>query len=481
MGIIRQLPPSVINQIAAGEVVERPASVVKELLENAIDAGATRVDVTVERGGKDLVRVADNGVGMAADDLELAFQPHATSKLADAEDLYRVRTLGFRGEALAAIAEVSKVRCQSRAADAAEGSEIPIEAGVVGPIKSCGCPRGTVIEVRNLFYNTPVRRTFLKSDRTEAGHVAEIFSRIALAHPEVHLTFRSGGKIVHDLPPVTGMRERIAIFFGRELAESLLWIEGRLDRLHLWGYVAHPSQSRSSNKGQFLFLGGRYVRDRSLCHALSEAYRGLLMVGRKPVAFLHLEIPPEEVDVNVHPTKIEVRFRDPQRVYSHLLSTLRQTFLTSDLHARLQAAQDQPAQNAWNDDSTALPTAAAAANGNKPLELSTSAPDRQAVASWFGPGEQGQSREIPESIGRVEPPEWARSLPGRFEFAAGDEFDEFGGRPAAAQTSPRANPDSLSTSTFPGRSEPLSGQAVAVPAASQGTEPSRPSRSMTAT
>ena len=140
------------------------------------------------------------------------------------------------------------------------------------------------------------------------------------------------------------MRERIAIFFGRELAESLLWIEGRLDNLHLWGYVAHPSQSRSSNKDQFLFLGGRYVRDRSLSHALSEAYRGLLMVGRNPVAFLNLEIPPEEVDVNVHPTKIEVRFRDPQRVYSHLLSTLRQTFLSSDLHTRLQAAQDQPAQ-----------------------------------------------------------------------------------------------------------------------------------------
>ncbi|MGZ3412852.1 MAG: DNA mismatch repair endonuclease MutL, partial [Isosphaeraceae bacterium] len=306
MGVIRQLPQSVVNQIAAGEVVERPASVVKELLENAIDAGATRVDVSVERGGKDLVRVADNGLGMAPDDLVLAFQPHATSKLADVEDLCRVRTLGFRGEALAAIAEVSRVRCQTRQADATEGSEIMIEAGIAGPIKGCGCPTGTVMEVRNLFFNIPVRRTFLKSDTTEAGHVAETFSRIALAHPEVHLTFRSGGKIVHDLPPVTGMRARIAIFFGRELAESLLWVESRLDNLSLWGYVAHPSQSRSSNKGQFLFVGGRYVRDRSLGHALGEAYRGLLMVGRNPVAFLHLEVPPEEVDVNVHPTKIEV-------------------------------------------------------------------------------------------------------------------------------------------------------------------------------
>ncbi len=426
--------------------------------------------MSVERGGKDLVRIADNGVGMAAEDMDLAFQPHATSKLADVEDLYKVRTLGFRGEALAAIAEVSKVRCQSRAADAAEGAELQIEAGVAGPIKSCGCPRGTVMEVRNLFFNTPVRRTFLKSDSTEAGHVSEAFARIALAHPQVHLTFRSGGKIVHDLPPVTGMRERIAIFFGRELAESLLWIEGRLDNLHLWGYVAHPSQSRSSNKNQFLFLGGRYVRDRSLSHALSEAYRGLLMVGRNPVAFLNLEVPPEEVDVNVHPTKIEVRFRDPQRVYSHLLSTLRQTFLSSDLHSRLQAAQDHPAQNIWNDDSTGIPAAAATSNGARPLELSTSAPDRQSVASWFGPGEQGQTREIPESIGRALPPEWSRSLPGRFEFSPGDDFNEFGGRPAAAQTSTRENLESLSTSALPGRSE-LSSAGHSIPAASQGNEP----------
>ena len=340
MGIIRQLPQAVINQIAAGEVVERAASVVKELLENAIDARATRVDLTVERGGKDLVRVADNGVGMAADDLLLAFKPHATSKLADAEDLYRVRTLGFRGEALSAIAEVAKVRCQSREASAAHGCEITIEGGIFGPVKECGCPAGTVIEVRNLFQNIPVRRAFLKSDMTEAGHVAEMFCRVALPHPGVHLSYRSGGKLVHDLPPVSGLRDRIAVFFGRELAESLLWIEGRLDELNLWGFVGHPSQSRSTAKGQFLFLGGRYVRDRSLSHALNEAYRGLLMVGRMPVAFLHLEIPPDQVDVNVHPTKVEVRFRDPQRVYSHLLSTLRQTFLRSDLHARLQASQD---------------------------------------------------------------------------------------------------------------------------------------------
>src|ERR1700677_1903576 len=223
MGIIRQLSPAVINQIAAGEVVERPASVVKELLENAIDAQATRIDLSVERGGKDLVRVADNGLGMAPDDLVLAFQPHATSKLAEADDLFRIRTLGFRGEALAAISEVAKLRCQTRQAGAGEGSELLIEGGVFSSVRNCGCSPGTVIEVRNLFYNTPVRRTFLKSDLTESGHVADMFSRIALAHPEVHLTYRSGNKVVYDLPPVPGTPERIATFFGRELAESLLW------------------------------------------------------------------------------------------------------------------------------------------------------------------------------------------------------------------------------------------------------------------
>jgi DNA mismatch repair protein MutL len=435
MGIIRQLPQAVVNQIAAGEVVERPASVVKELLENAIDAQATRIDLSVERGGKDLIRVADNGLGIAPDDLSLAFQPHATSKLADAEDLFRIRTLGFRGEALAAIAQVAKVRCQTRQPDAPEGSELTVEGGSFGSVRSCGCPPGTVIEVRNLFYNTPVRRTFLKSDLTESGHVVDMFSRIALAHPGIHLTHRSGGRIVHDLPAVAGTRERIAIFFGRELAESLLWVEGRFDDLHLWGYVAHPSQSRSSAKGQFLFLGGRYVRDRALSHALNEAYRGLLMTGRMPLAFLHLEIAPEDVDVNVHPTKIEVRFRDSQRVYSHLLSTLRQTFLKSDLHARLQVGLEPDAVPA--PDSTGLAERAraaakaapveavgvAAGTGAVRLDLAGGAIDRQTVASWFEPS--GAKPQVPEGVGRVPPPSWTASLPLGSSGGPGEAFDEF--------------------------------------------------------
>lgn len=452
MAEIRRLPASVVNQIAAGEVVERPASVVKELMENAIDAKARRVEVSVERGGKDLIRIADDGEGMSPDDLLLAFQPHATSKLQDAEDLHKIRTLGFRGEALAAIAEISKLRCQTRKADADEGSEIQIEGGVAGPVKSCGCPPGTVMEVRNLFFNTPVRRTFLKSDSTEAGHVAETFARVALAHPEVHLTFRSGGKIVHDLPAVTGIRERVATFFGRELADSLLWVEGKLDQISLWGYVGHPSQSRSSTKSQYLFLGGRYVRDRSLSHALNEAYRGLLMVGRNPVAFLNLEIPPEEVDVNVHPTKIEVRFRDPQRVYSHLLSTLRQTFLASDLHSRLQAVPEskpegEPAANSSLPPLSPPPSRVEPAPASSDFGLGSGHADRQEVASWFEPASRqplGELPKIPDSVGRVDPPEWSRSLPGQFEFGREEPFDEFdgagGARPAPTEMVGEAAP-----------------------------------------
>jgi DNA mismatch repair protein MutL len=433
MGIINQLPPSVINQIASGEVVERPASVVKELLENAIDAGATRIDVTVERGGKDLIRVADNGSGIGPDDLPLAFLPHATSKLTSTEDLARIRTLGFRGEALAAIAEVSRVRCASRQADSDEGYELAIDAGVAAPVVPTGCPVGTVVEVRNLFYNTPVRRAYLKSDSTEAGHVLETFERIALAHPTVHLTFRSGGKLVHELLPVTGVRERVSVFLGRELAESLLWVESRVGATHLWGYVAHPSQSRSSPKSQYLYVASRFVRDRSLGHALAEAYRGLLMVGRYPIAFLHLEIPPDEVDVNVHPTKIEVRFRDSQRIYSQLLASVRQTFLSSDLHSRLQAAEAFPEPPATGPSS---PTGAGA-----PQHSAAPTERRAEISSWFQPGSPStpapdfRAYPNPGYAGGKPATDWSVTLTSPPQSAQNTLFDEFApSTPSGAST-----------------------------------------------
>lgn len=346
---IRQLPQSLINKIAAGEVVERPASVVKELMENAVDAGASRIDVSVEKGGMELVRVADNGHGIAAGELPLAIASHATSKLPDADDLFRVNTLGFRGEALASIAEISRTVLRSRTHEDPAGAELEVTGGTPGAVTPCGCPPGTLVEVHNLFYNTPVRRKFLRAVATEFGHVSEAFTRIALAAPHVHFTLRHNDRSVFDLPASEGQLDRIARFFGRELADHLIYVESADGDVRLSGYAAHPSQSRSNNRMQYVFLNGRHIRDRALQHALTEAYRGLLTLGRYPIAFLKFSMPPDLVDVNVHPTKLEVRFQDSGRLYSQLLSTLRGKFLTTNLDTRIRAPAEAAAP-AESDD-----------------------------------------------------------------------------------------------------------------------------------
>jgi DNA mismatch repair protein MutL len=348
MPTIRQLPPSVVNKIAAGEVIERPASVVKELIENSIDAGATRIDVTVEQGGIELIRIVDDGCGVEPEQLPLAVASHATSKIQDADDLFRVATLGFRGEALASIAAVSRFVMRSRPADAATAMEMEIVGGVfagedtagegasgerAAPIRPASGPCGTMIEVRRLFFNTPVRQKFLRTTQTEMGHLTEAVTRLALAHPRIHFTLAHGGRTLHDLPPATA-QERIAALLGVEVAEGLIPIEGHDGDIRLSGFVANPTHSRPNNRMQYLFLNGRFIRDRSLQHALGEAYRGLLLTGRFPVCFLHLQLLASAVDVNVHPTKLEVRFQDGGRIYSHLLGTLRTKFLSTDLVAR---------------------------------------------------------------------------------------------------------------------------------------------------
>jgi DNA mismatch repair protein MutL len=339
---IRQLPPSVVNKIAAGEVIERAASVVKELVENALDAGAGRIDVSIEGGGSELVRVTDDGCGIHPEQLPLAVASHATSKIGTAEDLFRVGTLGFRGEALASIAEVSRLVLRSRPPHMQAGAELEVVGGRASDLAPCGCPPGTTIEVRQLFFNTPVRRKFLKTAQTETGHVSEAFTRLALAHPGVHFTLRNNGRTVYDLPPTERWTDRIAAFFGQDLLAHLIWVESRDEPVRLSGYVAHPSQSRSHARMQYLFLNGRHIRDRSLQHALGEAYRGLLLGGRYPITFLWFHMPPEQVDVNVHPTKLEVRFQDGGRIYSQLLGTLRTKFLTTDLTTRLETTETDP-------------------------------------------------------------------------------------------------------------------------------------------
>ncbi len=333
---IQELSRHVVNKIAAGEVIERPASVVKELLENSVDALATRIDVDIVEGGMELIRVVDDGEGIQPEDLPLAVASHATSKLREAEDLFRVQTLGFRGEALASIAEVSRFRIRSRQHDQPAGAEIEVAAGVPGPVRPSGGPAGTLIEVRDLFANVPVRRKFLKQSATEFGHISEQFTKIALAHPRLHLVLRHNERAVYELPASEKLLDRITLFFGTDLASHLIWVESEFEQIRLWGYVGHPSQSKATRKGQFLFLNGRWIQDRSLQHALGEAYRGLLMVGRNPVSFLFLEMPADLVDVNVHPTKAEVRFRESQKLYRQLLSTIRTKFLGMNLNSELQ-------------------------------------------------------------------------------------------------------------------------------------------------
>jgi len=327
-----------INKIAAGEVIERPASVVKELVENSVDAGASRIDIEVEKGGTEQLRIVDNGCGIARDQLLLALTPHATSKIADSDDLFRIRTFGFRGEALASIAEISQLVLRSRTTDSGEGAEIRSDGGVFSEIIPCGMPVGTAIKVENLFFNTPVRRKYMRSIPTEFGHILETMIRLALPQPQIHFTLKHNQKLVHDLPAESKGTDRIAKLFGAEVADNLIYVESRRGDISVYGYVGHPKISRSNNKLQYFFLNGRYIRDRALQHALSEAYRGLLTVGRFPIAFLQVEMPAELYDVNVHPTKMEVRFLDAQKIYSNFLGAIRERFLSSDMNSTVSVA-----------------------------------------------------------------------------------------------------------------------------------------------
>ena len=338
---IRQLTASVINKIAAGEVIERPASVVKELLENSVDAGATQIELSIDKGGIDRIRVTDNGCGIPTEQLDLAVTSHATSKIIDAEDLFQVGTFGFRGEALASITEVSQTVVRSRTIEQECGFEMVINGGHRQPPEPVGCPVGTTIEVCQLFYNTPVRQKFMRTPQTEKGHIAEAFTRVALAHPEIQMTFLNNGKLVHQLPSTDSWRDRIDAFFGPEISNNLISVNNDVGEIGISGFVVDPSVNRANNRMQYLFLNGRYIRDRSLQHALSESYRGLLMGGRYPICFLRLAMPFALVDVNVHPAKLEVRFQNGGQIYSQLLGTVRNRFLTTDLTSKAQLSQPQ--------------------------------------------------------------------------------------------------------------------------------------------
>ena len=313
---IRILPSTLADQIAAGEVVERPASVVKELVENAIDAGARRVEVEIESGGRRLVRVVDDGCGMIPDDARLALKRHATSKIAAAEDLWGLRTFGFRGEALPSIAAVSRLTLATKTAGAAAGFRLLVEAGVEVDAREAGIPDGTQVEVRDLFFNTPARQKFQKSEATEAANVSEAMLRLALAHPEVHFRLRTAGRLALDLPVHHELGERVRAALARRGASVLHEAEGEEGGHQVRAFLAGPDEASTTPRSTFLFVGGRFVRDRSLLHALAFGYGALLEKGRYPLATLFIEVPGQELDVNVHPQKLEVRFARPQEVYA---------------------------------------------------------------------------------------------------------------------------------------------------------------------
>lgn len=336
MSNIKVLPQTVVTKIAAGEVIERPASVLKELIENSIDAGATHIEVQLEDGGKKLIKISDNGIGMDRDDVEIAFLSHATSKLRSDEDLFSIKTLGFRGEALPSIGAISQTRIISRTKDALIGSEIKIEGGNLNKVKEKGAPEGTQIDVHNLFYNTPVRRKFLKSTQTEMAHISEMVIRFALAYPNIHFNVIHNGKKTLTFPTAKDLKERITTIFGNEIGKNLITINLKEPDISIYGYILPPAHNRPNTKMQFIFLNGRYIRDNIIFHAINSAYQNLLMSRRSPIVFLNLQIDSSDVDVNVHPTKIEVRFKNTGLIHDQLYSAIHSALMHTEFHSPLQ-------------------------------------------------------------------------------------------------------------------------------------------------
>ena len=358
MGRIHVLPEQVANKIAAGEVVERPASVVKELLENALDAGAHRIRVSVEAGGKKLIQVIDDGCGMVRDDAMLAFERHATSKIRNTDDLLSIATLGFRGEALPSIASVSRLRLETRATEDAAGTVVEIAGGKLLTVEEAGLPLGTAITVRDLFFNIPARRKFLKAESTELSHIASLVTHYALAHPEMHWELHSATNAMLIAPPVAGHSQRIYQVFGKETLDQLIPLSALLPLAHvglpqpppwrrdedyqapvsgevkLHGFVSRPEIQKLNRNSIFIFVNGRLIRDRVVQHALTEAYRNIIPPTVYPVVLLFLEMPFTEVDVNVHPSKTEVRFRQ---------SSLLHDFIRDSVRAVLMKARPVPA------------------------------------------------------------------------------------------------------------------------------------------
>lgn len=322
--IIRLLPDAVANQIAAGEVVQRPASAVKELLENAIDAGATVIKLIVKDAGKSLIQVIDNGSGMSVTDARLCFERHATSKIAQADDLFNIRTKGFRGEALASIAAVAQVELRSKRKEDTLGTKIIIEGSEVKSQEADNCPDGTSFSVKNLFFNIPARRNFLKSNPVELKHIIEEFERVALVHPEIKFELSHNGNELYNLP-VSNLRQRIVALYGKNYNERLVPVEEETDLVYIKGYLIKPEFSKKTRGEQFFFVNNRFIKSAYLHHAVSSAFNGIISKEHFASYFIYLEVNPQTIDINIHPTKTEIKFEDERAIYAILLSTVRRS------------------------------------------------------------------------------------------------------------------------------------------------------------
>lgn len=348
---IEVLPESISQIIAAGEVIERPASVVKELMENAIDAGSSEITVELKAGGLQLIRVADSGEGMDQEDVPLAFQRYATSKIKKAEDLYAIHTLGFRGEALPSISQVSKMTLQTRAHDSFSGRKVICEGGEIKSISETGFPIGTEVEVEHLFYNIPVKRKFLKSIRSELRHALNHFLRLSLSHPTISFKFIHDGRTLHEHPKTESPLARIEAIFGKEVYGHLQPIGFEQGEIRLSGFGSLPSFSKRSAEGIYFYVNQRFIKDRMIYRAVLDAYRHALPINQFPVVILFITLPPSFVDVNVHPTKSEVKFKDPDRVYQAVLGAIR--MMVEEGPSRLEGMTPERAKKEWVFQGTA--------------------------------------------------------------------------------------------------------------------------------
>lgn len=366
---VKTLDPHLVNKIAAGEVIERPASIVKELIENALDAGTTKLEITVAGGGVERVCVADDGEGMSCDDLLLAIQRHTTSKISADEDLFNIRTLGFRGEALASIVEVSKTIIVTRSDEASEGTQIEIEGGDVKSVKAAGRARGTTIDVRELFFNVPARRKFLKSEKTELYHIIRTVKRFALAYPQVHFILAHNHRQVLEAPPSSDRRATIAHLYNADVARALLEARAAVPDLKVRGLISPPRLTKTERSEQFVFVNGRFVRDAQINYAISAAYESALPADHHPYIFLFVEIDPKAVDVNVHPKKEEVRFAEPLKVQALVKQAIAQALTSAQAVPRFEREPQKAPKNSAPQQPASAKPASYARPSAPPLDL----------------------------------------------------------------------------------------------------------------